>query len=430
MTTLEECKALQESALSCLSTARSMFDQFTDPTQIPAEEHKKIKSLMAEGHRLKDLADTKKSQLDLESWASTPASEHPAVQAMAGAAGNGNVDVGDAADAISQAVQAKAFLKWMRGGVGVLNGEERKALVFRTQEGKAPIVENATGEVLVPHDITGPIFKELPHLGTFRGSNPLIRRTTSNKVDVRSLTGATAGWGKLEVGSTPATDVNVVPNTPADVIEVHDLVGLSKIGVDELADTDANLTGLVQQIVGLQFAMMEDDAFANGNGTSKPFGLAMRATQASPLITQSVTAASTVITGDDLKSLPFKVPTVYRNGGVYYVADDVALSMSLLKDGNSNYLWQPSVRAGEPPTWAGYRVYTLEGLPALASGNSTPSGIFGDPSLGYMVADRQQVAVQRLDELFATDGQVGFLFKLRVGGDVIRPKAFAKYIVP
>jgi len=221
----------------------------------------------------------------------------------------------------------------------------------------------------------------------------------------------------------------VVPNTPADVIEVHDLVGLSKVGVDELADTDVNLAALIQQIVGLQFAQMEDDAFANGNGTSKPFGLAMRATQASPLITQSVTAAGGTVTGDNLKSLPFQVPTVYRQNGAFFVADDLALAMSLLKDANSNYLWQPSARAGEPPTWSGYRVFTLEGLPRIDSGNSTPSGIFGDPNLGYMVADRQQISVQRLDELYAADGQVGFLFKLRVGGDVIRPKAFAKYIV-
>jgi HK97 family phage major capsid protein len=426
MSTAEEVKALHASALSCLNTARAMQDRFTDPTQTPADDAQKIKNLISEGHRLAGLADSRKAQLDLETWAAQPASDHPAVQAMAEGAG------GDMAAEVAKVMQAKAFLNWMRGGMGALNGEERKALIFRPvreQEGKAAIVENATGEVLVPHDITGPIFKELPHLGTFRGSGPLIRRTTSNKVDVRSLTGATAGWGKLEVGSTPATDVNVVPNTPADVIEVHDLVGLSKIGVDELADTDANLTGLVQQIVGLKFAEMEDDAFANGNGTSKPFGLAMRATQGSPLITQSVTATGGTVTGDQLKSLPFQVPTVYRNNGSYFVADDLALAMSLLKDGQSNYLWQPSVRAGEPPTWSGYRVYTLEGLPRIDSGNSTPSGMFGDPALGYMVADRQEVAVQRLDELYATDGQVGFLFKLRVGGDVIRPKAFAKYIV-
>ncbi len=425
----EQYKTLMEKAMSCLHLARAINDRYPDPTKMPGEEVKNRQALLAEGQRLRGLAETQHTQDELEGWAAAPAAEHPALAGMAAASHN-KADIADATSGAQGMLQAKAFLKWCRGGTTALNSEERGALQWSEQKGqKAALVENTLGEILVPHDIAGPIFKELPHLGTFRRAGPLVRPTTSNKVDVRSLTGATAGWGKLEVGSTPAVDVNVVPNSPADVIEVHDLVGLSKVGVDELADTDANLSALIQQIVGLQFAMQEDDAFANGNGTSKPFGLAMRATQGTPLITQSVTAAGGTVTGDNLKSLPFQVPTVYRDNGAYFVSDDLALAMSLLKDGQSNYLWQPSVRAGDPPTWSGYRVHTLEGLPRIDSGNSTPSGIFGDPNLGYMVADRQQIAVQRLDELFAQDGQVGFLFKLRVGGDVIRPKAFAKYIV-
>jgi HK97 family phage major capsid protein len=424
----DQYKTLMEKAMSCLHLARAINDRYPDPSKMPAEEAENRKSLLKEGQRLQGLAETQKSQDALEGWAAAPAAEHPALAGMA-AATHSKAEVDAATSGAQNILQVKAFLKWVRGGKGVLNTEERSALEWEQQGQKAALVENALGELIVPHDIVGPIFKTLPHLGTFRGSGPLIRRTSSNKVDVRSLTAATAGWGKLEVGSTPPTDVNVVPGSPTDVIEVHDLVGLSKVGVDELADTDANLTALIQQIVGLQFAQMEDDAFANGNGTSKPFGLAMRATQASPLITQSVTAAGGTVTGDSLKSLPFQVPTVYRNNGAYYVSDDLALAMSLLKDGQSNYLWQPSVRAGEPPTWSGYRVYTLEGLPRIDSGNSTPSGIFGDASLGYMVADRQEIAMQRLDELYAEAGQVGFLFKLRVGGDVIRPAAFAKYVV-
>jgi HK97 family phage major capsid protein len=422
----EQYKTVMEKAMSCLHLARAINDRYPDPSKMPAEEVKNRQALLVEGQRLRELADIQKQQDELEGWAAAPAGEHPALAGMAAAHSKSAID--EALSGTQNMLQVKAFLKWARGGKAALNTEERSVLEWDTGQ-KAALVENALGELLVPHDIAGPIFKTLPHLGTFRSAGPLIRPTTSNKVDVRSLTQATAGWGKLEVGSTPPTDVNVVPGSPTDVIEVHDLVGLSKVGVDELADTDANLTALIQQIVGLKFAEMEDDAFANGNGTSKPFGLAMRATQASPVITQSVTAAGGTVTGDNLKSLPFQVPTVYRNNGAYYVSDDLALAMSLLKDGQSNYLWQPSVRAGEPPTWSGYRVYTLEGLPRIDSGNSTPSGIFGDVNLGYMVADRQQIAMQRLDELYAEAGQVGFLFKLRVGGDVIRPAAFAKYIV-
>jgi HK97 family phage major capsid protein len=404
-----------EQAMSCITMARAIRDQYPDASQMPADKLHEMKSLVAEGNRLKDLADTMKQADALDGWAAAPADGHPALEAMAKAT-HSQDDIDNALDASHKRVEQKAFLKW-------LQGKER------TTEEKAALVENATGEVLVPHDIVTPIFTDLPHLGTFRKAGPLIRPTTSDKVDVRSLTNATAGWGKLEVGNT-LTDANVVPNTPANVIEVHDLLALSQVGEDELADTDvSNLPGMISQIIGLKFAEMEDDAFANGSGTSRPFGLALRATQASPLITQSVTSATGGIKADDLKSLPYKVPTVFRNNGAYYLADDAAMAVSLLKDSTSNYLWQPAIRAGDPATLFGYAAYTLEGLPTVASGNSTPSVIFGDTSLGYMVADRQQITMQRLNERYAELGLVGFKFKLRVGGDVVRPKAFAKYIV-
>lgn len=414
----DQYKTLMEKAMSCLHMARAINDRYPDPAKMPAEEVANRKALLEEGSRLRNMADLQRQQDELDGWAAAPAEDHPALKGMA-AAQHTKAEVGEALAGANAERQAKAFLEWMRHGTAGMSTEM-----------KADLIEDATGQVLVPHDITTPIFKELPHLATFRRSGAGRRPTTSNLVDVRSLTTATAGWGQLELGSTPPTDVNVVPNTPVQTITVHDLNGLSKIGVDELADTDVtNLPGVIQQAVGLVFAQLEDDAFANGNGTSKPFGLAMRATQSSPVITQSVTAAGGTVTSDNLKSLPFQVPTSFRDGGAYYVADDLAMAMALLKDGNSNYLWQPAVRSGEPATFAGYRVFTLEGLPRIDSGNSTPSGIFGDASLGYLIADRQQIAVQRLDELYATQGMVGFLFKLRVGGDVIRPKAFAKYIV-
>jgi HK97 family phage major capsid protein len=158
----------------------------------------------------------------------------------------------------------------------------------------------------------------------------------------------------------------------------------------------------------------------------------MRATQGSPLITQGVTASATsVVKPDELKSLMYRVPARFRTNGGYYASGDAAEAIALLKDSTSNYLWQPSVRAGEPDTLFGKRFYTLEGLPAMTATTpaADPSVLFGDASIGYLVADRQKITVQRLDERFAELGLVAFIFKLRVGGDVMRPAAFAKYLL-
>lgn len=426
MTTQTRQKELVDKSMQCIHLARTIQARYPDLTQIPAEHAQKVNDLLKEARRLKGLADMARQQDELESWAAAPDQVPAALAAEAAVASKAVGADGNHFESIQRRREVELFAKAMR------HGWKNQPWVDQLDVAeKAAIIEDATGNVIVPHDIAGPIFKVLPHLAVFRGANPTIRNTTSNVVDLRSLTGATAGWGQLELTAT-TVDANVAPNTPVDTIAVHDLTAMSRIGVDELADTDANLVTLIQDIVGQQVAQMEDDAFAAGNGVSKPWGLAARATSAANQITQAVTAAASgTPTGDNLKALQYRVGTRFRPNGAYFASNDAAEAIALLKDTTSNYLWQPSVRAGEPDTLFGKRFYTLEGLPSMTAttGVVEPSVIYGDPSLGYLVADRQQITVQRLDERYAELGLVAFLFKMRVGGDVMRPAAFAKYLL-
>jgi HK97 family phage major capsid protein len=410
-----------DKALQCIHLARAINDSYPDPTKIPAEKVRERKALLTEAGRLQEIAETEKQQSRLETWASSPDSDQGAI---AGAAHKAQAEakMNGGADQFAQAneqMNMKRFAKALRGGVNSLNMEE-----------KAAIVENATGQIIVPHDLAGPIFLTLPRLGVLRNL-ALVRPTTSNLVDVRALTGVTAGWGQLELGATPATDAGIAATGP-NTVTVQDLVALVQIGVDELADTDANLVSLVQEIVGAKYAEMEDDAFAAGNGTSKPFGLATRATVGGAIpASQGVTAAASAVVADQLKSMPFLISARFAGNGAYLASDDATQAISLLKDSTSNYLWQPSNIVGQPATLFGYPFYRLSGLPSMAATTTfvDPSVLFGDVRSGYMVADRQQITVQRLDERYAEQGLVGFLFRQRVGGDVIRPAAFAKYLL-
>jgi HK97 family phage major capsid protein len=421
-------KDLQTRAVQCIMLARTISDRYDDPMKITGEDLQKQKTLHKEAMRLRELAITMKQQDDLQTWSEQPDQIPDALSAQAFAQAHA-VENGPHFKEAMAAKQLEMFAKAMR--TGWKNQQWFNALDVAE---KAALVEDATGEVIVPHDIAGPIFKTLPRLGIFRGSGPTIRPTNGNKVDLRSMTGATAGWGKVEVNAGFGTGqtADVVPSTPVDVVEVHDLVAMSRVGVDELADTDVNLVTLIQGIIGQKFAEVEDDAYAAGNGVSKPWGLAARATAAANTITQAVTAtASGTPTGDNLKSIQYRVPSRFRTNGAYFASADAAEAIALLKDTTSNYLWQPSIRAGEPDTLFGKAFYTLEGLPSMTAttGLTEPSVIFGDPNAGYLLADRQTITVQRLDERFAELGLVAFIFKMRVGGDVMRPAAFAKYLL-
>ncbi|HZJ99111.1 MAG TPA: phage major capsid protein, partial [Tissierellaceae bacterium] len=87
---------------------------------------------------------------------------------------------------------------------------------------------------------------------------------------------------------------------------------------------------------------------------------------------------------------------------------------------NGQYLWQPSITAGEPDTILNRPVKTSSYVPTAASG--TKPIAFGDFGY-YWVADRQGRSFQRLNELFAVTGQVGFKASQRVDGKLILPEA-------
>ena len=59
-------------------------------------------------------------------------------------------------------------------------------------------------------------------------------------------------------------------------------------------------------------------------------------------------------------------------------------------------------------------------MPEIASGNTIL--LFGDLKY-YWIADRQGRSFQRLNELFAKNGQVGFRVFQRVDGKLILPEA-------
>ena len=110
----------------------------------------------------------------------------------------------------------------------------------------------------------------------------------------------------------------------------------------------------------------------------------------------------------------------YRKKAVWVVNDSTIKAIRKLKDNNGQYLWQPGLIANAPDTILGRPVKTSAFMPSIAAG--AKSIIFGDFNY-YWIADRQGRTFKRLNELFATTGQVGFLASQRVDGRLILPEA-------
>ena len=93
---------------------------------------------------------------------------------------------------------------------------------------------------------------------------------------------------------------------------------------------------------------------------------------------------------------------------------------SKLKDTTGNYIWNPSVQAGVPDMILNRPYYTSSYVPTLEAGSKAIA--FGDFKY-YWIGDRQGRTFKRLNEVFAMNGQVGFIASQRVDGRLILPEA-------
>jgi HK97 family phage major capsid protein len=316
----------------------------------------------------------------------------------------------------------KAILNWMRHGKAAMDAEERKNLV-----------EDATGELLVMFDLDPTLYRVMPQLNVIR--NLAGSRTTGkDRIRARAITELTAGWGKLETG----TSIVASSGTPSEAyMYVEDLYGLTKIGEDELMDGDFDLEAYAASSFAIAIANAEEAGFASGtgHGSQEPVGL-NTATITGFDGTNTVDTPSTHTDGtidlNEFLTVEYSLKAQYAARASWLVHRQTVAGMRKLKDTNGRYLWvQGGVTGGStervPDTFNGYAVnqsVAFDQFPT-ATGSKYPV-CFGDFANGYLVLDRLGMTVQRLNELYAETGLVGFKVHRRVGGGVIRGEAIAR----
>lgn len=310
-------------------------------------------------------------------------------------------------------------------GTNEARAQERRSAFFQALRRGLPrmapeqraLVENTAGEILVPEDLETEINRALPDLTIMRGIASQ-RSVTTNRVRRRSLAEVAVGWGKLETNEQDLTDS--MPSTPTDEYTyIEDLYGLAKVGEDELDDSDVNIEAFIRDSFARACAEAEDTGFTVGTGHAahQPVGF-MTAGGGVPTVAAAGAAA---ITTDDLKKLIYATPAQYRRNGRFAIPSGTELAISLLKDGNNQYIWQPNAQAGRPNSLFGYAVENQEDMAAIAA--SARVAAFGDFNAGYRIYDRQGMTVKVLTELYSEDGMIGWKIRKRVGGDVVRPQA-------
>lgn len=281
---------------------------------------------------------------------------------------------------------------------------------------KVPLAEGAgaNGGYLVPALYANELVLPLTDLSYLRNAGArIITLSGTNAFDVPSLGYSGAATLVTEAGAYSNTE----PTAGHITFAPYKYTKMSKASEEVVADSRFDIWAQILQPDYLQaFAAAENIAFTVGTGSGQPQGVVTGAT-ATPV----TAAAAATIAADDLINVYHGLDYKYRPNAKFMMADATLQAVKKLKDSTGSYLWGPGLNGAQEGMLLGKPVVVNNSMAAI--GTTNKSVLFGDFSY-FWVADWQEIAVQRLVELFAGNGQIGFRALKRFDSHVMLAAAF------
>lgn len=272
----------------------------------------------------------------------------------------------------------------------------------------------AAGGFFVPTDMTDAFLRALRFQGSMGSLANVINTASGDTLNypVNSAHG-TATW-TAENATYTASD-----ETLANVQFSAYKAGTTLIVSEELLeDTKFPLDQFLATEFGERISVLEETSYIVGDGIGKPQGILGSVAGSSNITT--VTAAvgnTTSFNYTALVTAIFSLPAQYRPGSSWVVNDTAARNLYLLLDSQNRPLWSVNVATNGPDTFLGYSIYTHPDMPAPAI--NVISAMFGNWKRVYSIRQVDGFHMQRLNELYANTGQVGYRGWQRVDGKVM-----------
>jgi HK97 family phage major capsid protein len=291
---------------------------------------------------------------------------------------------------------------------------------FHSLELKAMSVgSNPDGGYVVPLEIEQTIDHVLAKVSPIRAL-ATVRQIGSNVYRKPiSTTDAGTGW----VAETDARPQTSTPNLAALDFPAMELYAMPAATQTLLDDAQVDIESWLASEVQIVFAEQEGAAFVNGNGTTQPKGILGYTNVAEGswawgnlgyIASGAAGAFASSNPSDELLDLAYAPKQAYRANASWVMNRKTEAAIRKFKDSTGNYIWQPSVVAGQPATLFGFPVVVAEDMPDIAANSYAIA--FGDFARGYLVVDR--VGIRVLRDPYSAKPYVLFYTTKRVGGGV------------
>lgn len=313
------------------------------------------------------------------------------------------------------------------GVIGDIPGDPEYTNAFKAHMRKGDIsaaMQKGTAEdggYLAPVEWDRTITGKLKQVSPIRANARVITITAAGFK--KNFTDRAVGSGWVgETASRPATSTPQIGQLDFPLGEIYANPGISQQLLDDAA---IDLEAWLGDEVDTEFSRQEGIAFLSGNGVNKPHGVLTYVEGAANAARHPWGAIGVVKSGDATKLTPdgfldlfYSIPSEFRAGAKLFTNRQSQGAMRKLKDGQGNYLWQPSYAVGQPATLAGESIVEIPDMPAIAA--DAIAALYGNMEATYLVVDR--VGIRVLRDPFTNKPFVHFYTTKRVGGGVYNPE--------
>lgn len=300
--------------------------------------------------------------------------------------------------------ELKAWVTYLRKGQQTAD-TDLKALT---------VADDTQAGYLAPAEVSRDVIRDITEFSPIR-QFASVRETAAPSVKYPVRTGITNARWEGEIEEAEESNVTfgqteIVAKRLTTYVDISNSLLMGSAGAAEAE---------VRLAFAEDFALKEGRAFVAGDGVKEPEGILTSAA-----VDEVVNGHATNLSADALISLMYSLPSVYRNRGVWVLNGTTLAAIRKLKDGQENYLWQPSFQAGQPETVLGRPVAEAVDMPDIAA-NAFPIA-FGDLGVGYRIVDRMQLGTLTDPYTQATRAITRIHGTRWVGGGVVQPAAIKK----
>ena len=207
-------------------------------------------------------------------------------------------------------------------------------------------------------------------------------------------------------------------------IKPHPLKKRVLVSDKQLRSEAMDTESIIMDRAAYKFAITEEKAFLLGSGNQQPLGLFTPSAQGIDTDRDFTLEYSNDITADDLKGVKYNEKQQYQAKSEWIFNRTILGTIAKIKTGDVYYIFELPADRNAIATLLGSPVSMSEYAPNTLTA-SQYVGIFGDMSW-YWICDSLSMRIKRLNELYAENSLVGFIFDKETDGAPALPEAFTR----